>query len=565
MSLADLRAVPTPPLPLVTPWNHFYWQGGEDGRLRIARCGDCGRFVHPPGPSCPDCGGASIGPVTVSGRGVVEAFTVNHQPWHPAFEVPYVVAVVALDEDPAVRITTNVIGCPVDDVAIGLPVRVRFDQRDDVWLPLFEPDPERPRRDPPVAEALVVSRDLEVPRRAFRHVDRHDKFERSVVVSGIGMSEVGRRLLRDPLSLMVEAARAAIADAGLTVADIDGLATYPGGLGFSGTSGGNLFALEEALRVRPVWFSSGMETPGQTGQVVNAMLAVHAGLSRHVLCVRGVWEGTYQHLTRTGQLRGADGGGRVSGEMEWRLPYGAFSAANWIGMMANRHMQVFGTTREQLGAIAVNARRNAARNPAAVYREPLTLDDYLAARPITTPFGLFDCDVPCDGAVAVVVSHVDTAEDLRRPPVRVEAVGTALDERISWDQGTLLHEPVLAGAARHVWSRTDLTPADVDVAEIYDGFTFNCLSWLELLGFCEIGEGGAFVEGGTRIALDGELPLNTHGGQLSAGRLHGWGFLHEACLQVRGEAGERQVHNAQVALLTAGGGHPGGVMLMTAW
>jgi acetyl-CoA acetyltransferase len=154
--------------------------------------------------------------------------------------------------------------------------------------------------------------------------------------------------------------------------------------------------------------------------------------------------------------------------------------------------------------------------------------------------------------------------DLAGPVVGVEAVGTAIGERISWDQGTLLHEPVLEGAARHVWSRTDLTRADIDVVELYDGFTFNCLSWLEMLGFCGIGEGGPFVEGGHRIALDGELPLNTHGGQLSAGRLHGWGFLHEACVQLRGEGGERQVPGTpEVALFTAGGGHPGGVMILT--
>jgi acetyl-CoA acetyltransferase len=246
------------------------------------------------------------------------------------------------------------------------------------------------------------------------------------------------------------------------------------------------------------------------------------------------------------------------------LPYGAFSAANWIAMMANRHMQVYGTTREQLGAIAVNARANAALNESAVYREPITLDDYLNARMITTPFGLYDCDAPCDGAIALVVSHADTVADLRSHPVRIEAVGTALRERVSWDQGTLLHEPVLKGAAAHLWSRTDLRPADVDIAEIYDGFTFNCLSWLETLGFCTVGEGGPFVEGGRRIARDGELPLNTHGGQLSAGRLHGYGFLHEAVVQLRGDGGERQVPNQpEVAIATSGGGHPGGAWLLT--
>jgi acetyl-CoA acetyltransferase len=202
-------------------------------------------------------------------------------------------------------------------------------------------------------------------------------------------------------------------------------------------------------------------------------------------------------------------------------------------------------------------------NPSAIYREPLTLDDYMSARLISTPFGLYDCDVPCDGSVAVIVSARDVARDLRRPTVLVDAVGTQITDRLSWDQGTLTHEPQVIGPANHLWQRSTLQPSDVDVAELYDGFTFNCLTWLEALGFCNIGEGGPFVEGGGRIALDGELPLNTHGGQLSAGRLHGFGFLHEAVVQLRGDGGARQVRDAEVAVVSAGGGTPGGCALLT--
>jgi acetyl-CoA acetyltransferase/uncharacterized OB-fold protein len=561
------------PLPLVLPWNAAYWRSGAVGELRIPRCQDCRDRLFPPGPRCPTCLSERLVDEAVSGRGTVEAFTVDHQPWHPAFPPPYVIAVVALEEDPAVRITTNVVGCEVGDVGIGMPVRVTFAEREDVWVPLFEPDPERgPAPWPP--EPMVPSRDLEHPAEPIPLVGRARKFESDVVISGIGMSRVGRRVLGDgaagdPLRLMVDACLAAIEDAGLTRGDIDGLSSYPGGSydALSGETGGGIFSLEDVLRVRPRWFGSGMETSGQTGAVVNAMLAVSSGLARHVVCVRGVWASTHQQLQRTGAVP-VGGGGRLAGEFAWRGPYGAFNAANWIGMIANRHMAVYGTTREQLGAIALNGRANAMRNPDAVYRDPLTMDDYLGARMISTPFGLYDCDVPCDGAVAVVVSHADTVADLRAPVVRVEAVGTAITERISWDQGTLLHEPLLQGPCRHLWSRTDLRPADIDVAELYDGFTFNCLSWIESLGFCAPGEGGPFVEGGARIALDGELPLNTHGGQLSAGRLHGFGFLHEACVQLRGEGGDRQVgrgtgRGPEVAVVTTGGGHPGGAWLLT--
>ena len=192
------------------------------------------------------------------------------------------------------------------------------------------------------------------------------------------------------------------------------------------------------------------------------------------------------------------------------------------------------------------------------------MDDYLAARPITTPFGLYDCDVPCDGAVAVIVSARETAGDLARPPVLVEAVGTQLVERLEWDQSTPTHEPQVLGQAAHLWSRTDLRPGDVDVAELYDGFTFNCLSWIEALGFCGIGEAKDFLQGGTNIARDGVLPLNTHGGQLSHGRTHGMGLIHEAIVQLRGDAGPRQVADARVAVASSGGLTPSGVLLLRA-
>jgi acetyl-CoA acetyltransferase len=274
-----------------------------------------------------------------------------------------------------------------------------------------------------------------------------------------------------------------------------------------------------------------------------------------------VWEATHGELVRTGRL--PERAARIGGDMQWRLPFGAMSAANWIGMYASQYFHRFGGGRETLGWIALNARANAARNPEAIYRDPMTMDDYLGARMVTTPFGLFDCDVPCDGSVAVVVSAVEAAGDLRRPPILVDAVGTQITDRVSWDQGTVTHETQTFGPGAHLWSRTDLRPADVDVALLYDGFTFNCLTWLEALGFCGIGEAPAFLEGGKRISLDGELPLNTHGGQLSAGRTHGYGFLHEAIVQLRGDGGDRQVPGAEVAVVSAGGGTPGGCLLLT--
>jgi acetyl-CoA acetyltransferase len=391
--------------------------------------------------------------------------------------------------------------------------------------------------------------------------------ERKAAITGLGQSRVGRRLNADPLALTLDACLEAIEDAGLRREDIDGLSTYPGAFvgGAPGFSGAGVTEVQDALRLNLDWYSGGMEQPGQLGSVVNACAAVAAGLVRHVLCFRTVWESTAQGGGRR-QGVGTGGGGRLraSGPLQWTLPFGAASAAVWIALMAQRHFHEFGTTREQLAWIALNARRNAARNPRAVYREPLSLEDYLAARMISTPFCLYDCDVPVDGSTAFVVSHVDAAKDGRHAPVRFEAVGTAIHGRPSWDQWDDLTTMALRDAAAMMWSRTDLRPGDVDVAELYDGFSFIALCWLEALGFCGRGEGGPFVAGGERIALGGELPLNTHGGQLSGGRLHGYGFLHEAVTQLRGDGGERQVPGRpEVAVAAAGGGPLGGCVLLT--
>ncbi len=395
--------------------------------------------------------------------------------------------------------------------------------------------------------------------------------ERAAAISGVGQSQIGRRLYRPALDLTVEAVLRAIDDAGLTRDDIDGIATYPGNMDVPpGFSGVGVTELQEALRLELRWFAGGLESPGQLGSVVNAALAVAAGLANHVVCFRTVTEASAQgDKGRSSVTVGGGGGGgrgvRMGGFMQWTLPFGAPSAANWIGMMAMRHFHEFGTTREQLAQIPLNARRNAALNPNAIYTEPMTLEDYLGVRMISEPLCLYDCDVPADGSTAVIVSRADAAPGLRRPPVGIEAVGTAIRGRPSWDQWDDLTTMACRDAAAMLWERTDLTPADVDIAELYDGFSFIALAWLEALGFCGHGEGGPFVEGGTRIARDGELPLNTHGGQLSAGRLHGYGFLHEACLQLWGEAGARQVPGGpEVAVAAAGGGPLAGCLLLTA-
>jgi acetyl-CoA acetyltransferase/uncharacterized OB-fold protein len=550
-------AAPGRPLPLITQENEFFWTSGADGTLRLQECQACDALIHPPAPVCRYCRSRDIGVRELSGRATLAGFTINERFSLPGLPAPYVIAEVAIAEDPRVRLTTNIVVSDPSEyeaLELGQQVEVAFEQVEDVWFPLFRPIAD--------AERSPLPADEIAPERFAEHVRpmlTTEKFEDKSALTGIGVSKIGRRLMVPPLSLTIDACEAAIADAGLTFADIDGLSTYPGPLNVAGMGEGGVTALEAALGIRPTWHNGTMETFGPGGSVISAMLAIACGLARHVLCFRTLWEATNSELMKQGKI--VPSIGRMSG---WQMPFGATSAAHTLAMNAQRHFHRYGTTKETLGWIALNQRANAELNPTAIYRSPMTMDDYLSARPITTPFGLYDCDVPCDAAIAVIVSAVDAARDMPNPPVFVEAVGTQIIERLDWDQSTLTHEPQVLGQAAHLWTRTSLTPADVDVAELYDGFTFNCLSWIEALGFCGIGEAKDFLDGGKNIARDGQLPLNTHGGQLSHGRTHGMGLMYEAVSQLRGEAGDRQVAGARVGVVSSGGLTPSGVLLLRA-
>ncbi|CAB4888439.1 unannotated protein [freshwater metagenome] len=386
--------------------------------------------------------------------------------------------------------------------------------------------------------------------------------ERLSFISGIGRSASGRRLGRTAMDLTLDAALQAIEDAGLKREDIDGVATYPGGdaIASRGMGGPSSVQVQDALRLNLNYLYGSGEGSAQLGSIIEATMAVASGLAKHVLVFRTVTEATMQGM----QSRNPGQGMQVaSGFMEFLAPFGAISATNWFAQVAQLHMHKYGTTREQLGQIALTCRTNAGANPLAVYRDPLTLDDYLNARMISTPLCLLDCDVPVDGSMAFIISHVDYAKDAPKIPVHFNAVGTAQYGRPSWDQYEDMTSMMAQGVGKQMWSRTDLKPADVDVAELYDGFSIITLAWIEALGFCAQGEGGAFIEGGQRIARTGELPINTHGGQLSEGRLHGFGHVYEAAVQLRGDAGERQIPNAEVIVAANGGGPIAGALLLT--
>jgi acetyl-CoA acetyltransferase len=390
-----------------------------------------------------------------------------------------------------------------------------------------------------------------------------DQFERRAVISGVGQSEIGRQLDRSGFQLTLDAILAAVDDAGLTVDDIDGLAMFPGGgaANLPGYANGNLYEVQDALRITTTWRQGQVE--GMALPFYGPAQAVATGQARNAVVWRTVKEGS---AARNAGGRPAYGSTKpvAEGPLEWLLPIGMLSPVCQVAPYAMRYLHEFGVTREQLAWIPVTQRAHAALNPDAVYQSPMTVDEYLEARMISTPMCLYDCDVPVDGATAIVVSSVDTVDDLRAP-VRIEAMAGVVEGRPSWEQWEDFGR-VGYGAAEAMWARTDLRPADVDVAQLYDGFMIESVWWLEAMGFCGPGEAGAFVEGGARIALDGDLPLNTWGGQLSGGRLHAaFGHTAEAVRQLRGEAGDRQVAEAEVCAVTNVGGFEAGASLLTRW
>jgi acetyl-CoA acetyltransferase len=378
-------------------------------------------------------------------------------------------------------------------------------------------------------------------------------------ITGIGQSEVGMRLTRSPMGLTKDAIFEALDEAGLTLEQIDGVSSYPGkSHGYLGFSPVGVEEVIEQFGIKARWHNGAGEVPAQLSAIAAAADAVRAGHARHVICFRTVYEAAamarpeeFPPLRRT----------PVEGYSQWTAPYFAISAACWVAQYAMRHMHRYGMTREQLAQISLNANRNALRNPraSAITKKPLTMDDYMAARMITSPFCLYDCDRFTDCSTVVIVSAGDALDEVECQPVRIAASAGRVD-RWSWDQAEWMAS---YATGPELWTRTDYRPKDVDTVQFYDGFAFFPISWFEALGFCEVGEGHRFIEGGSRIALDGELPLNTGGGQIGAGRLHGFGFAHEAVLQLRGKGGERQIPgDPKVAVATSGGGPLAAALLL---
>lgn len=367
-------------------------------------------------------------------------------------------------------------------------------------------------------------------------------------IVGIGETEYSRNSGMSSLALLLQAAKRAMEDSGLTPKDIDGV--VPGFMGITAEDLISNFGLAD-LRYTTTVHMGGASA---VASLQTAAMAIATGIAHNVVCLIG-WNGS-------SGMRASAVGARVetiptmpmmSNLREFEMPFGSFVPAHWFAPLARRHMHEYGTTSRQFGAVAVAMRKHAVLNEKAMMKNPITIEDHQISRMVVDPFRLLDCCLQSDGAAAVVVTSAKRAKDMRHRPVYI--MGIAEGHPDSPDQ--IPNRPVFTEvgakkAAPHAFAMAGVTPKDIDVAEVYDCFTWVVICQLEDLGFCKKGEGGPFVEGG-RIELGGELPVNTHGGLLSQAHILGMNHVVEAVRQLRGDAGAAQVKNAEIALVTGFG------------
>ncbi|MFC9222961.1 lipid-transfer protein [Streptomyces hygroscopicus] len=372
-------------------------------------------------------------------------------------------------------------------------------------------------------------------------------------IVGIGATEFSKDSGRSELKLAVEAVRAALDDAGLTPADVDGLVTFT-----MDTS--PEITVAQACGIGDLTFFSRVHYGGGAAcaTVQQAALAVAAGVAEVVVCYRAFNERSGRRFGSGVQHREPSAEGAALG---WSLPFGLLTPASWVAMTAQRYLYAYGLTPEVFGHVAVTDRRHAATNPAAYFHgKPITLADHAASRWIVEPLRLLDCCQETDGGQALVVTSVERARELRRPPAVITAAaqgaGRGQEQMTSFYRDGLTGLPEMGVVAGQLWRGSGLTPADVDVAILYDHFTPFVLMQLEEFGFCGRGEAAGFV-------AEDALPLNTHGGQLGEAYLHGMNGIAEAVRQIRGTS-VNQVAGAARVLVTAGTGVPTSGLLLGA-
>jgi acetyl-CoA acetyltransferase len=365
----------------------------------------------------------------------------------------------------------------------------------------------------------------------------------SVAIAGVGLAGCGEAPGWSETEIAAAAAKNALDDAGLNARDVDGVVVASTNIFMSG------LAFAEHLGLRPKFTESTMVGGSSfVGHLIPAALALNAGLCDTILVA-------YGSNQRTGVGRAEAGRYKMALDPQpFEHPYKPFNPPSSYALAAARHMHQYGTTRAQLAQIAVAARQWARLNPEAFAREPLTVDEVLSSRMVSDPLTVRDCCLVTDGGGAYVLQRAERAKDFRKAPAYLLGVGAA-----HWHRQISSMPDLTVTAAtesgKRAFDMAGLGPQDVDVVELYDAFTINTLLFLEDLGFCAKGEGGAFVSGG-RIAPGGSLPVNTNGGGLSCVHpgMYGIFLIVEAVRQLRGEGGDRQVKDARVALAHGNGG-----------
>jgi acetyl-CoA acetyltransferase len=373
-------------------------------------------------------------------------------------------------------------------------------------------------------------------------------------ITGLGITEQGRIYSHDAAWFAAEAVRLAVEDAGLPKDQIDGLLVNQGVTPIGGMGG---LELQNTLGLTNLRLLASMEVGGATANAMvqyAAMQVIH-GLADHVICVFA------DAPLREGRGGGAAyGGSRLTGGHDaprgmrgLSTAFGVFGVNARYALAARRHMDLYGTTNDQLGAIAVAERQWATMNPLAQHRDPITIEDYHASRWIVEPLHLLDCCLVSNGGVAVIVSSAERAKDMKQPPAYIWGIGQGHPgdlRRAGWDVETQTGAPV---AKEQAFAMAGIGIADIDVCQVYDCYTYTVLVTLEDYGFCAKGEGGPFVEDG-KLGPGGALPTNTGGGQLSAYYMWGMTPLSEGIIQTRGQGGRRQVQKHDVVLVTGNGG-----------
>ncbi len=375
----------------------------------------------------------------------------------------------------------------------------------------------------------------------------------TTAIAGIGATEFSKDSGRSELKLAAEAVRAALDDAGLSPADVDGLVT------FSMDASAEIAVAREVGAGELTFFSLIDYGGGAACATVHqAAMAVATGAANVVVCYRALNERSGRRFGQVSvdAVRAVNSAGLDNG---WHYPMGLATPAATVAMAARRYMHAFGATSADFGAVAVADRKHAATNPSAwFYQRPITLDEHQQSRWICEPLRLLDCCQETDGGVAVVVTSLDRARSLKKTPVVIYAAaqgsGPNQYTMTSYYSGDLTGLPEMGVVARQLWSQARLRPADIRTAVLYDHFTPYVLMQLEELGFCPRGEARNFIAGGA-IELGGVLPLNPHGGQLGEGYLHGMNGIAEAVRQVRGTS-VNQVPGDGPVLVTAGTGVP---------